>query len=341
VAILMASFNGEHFLPEQLVSIGQQDHVSWDLWVSDDGSNDGTLNQLEIFANGFSDFAMLESPTLPRKQHVFLLKGPRQGVAANFYHLVEKVYASAFKHYQAFAFADQDDVWFPDKLSRALSTILVCERPVSSEGAAAPLLWCSEVRVFDSRGEMKAGSITKIPHGFKPGLEHALTQNVVRGNTCVLNRAAFEQIHLCRPRTPIVMHDWWFYLVISASPGGLILHDPRPSLAYRQHEANQVGEADSFRSRVKRRRKAWQGQVRLWNDIHIAAIRELQQHASDRLIEDLWQARDKLQEVCVASRTRSLGARFRALRLLREARLRRIGWLQNLFMDFLVLTGRF
>lgn len=340
IAIMMASFNGERFLAEQLRSITQQDHVHWDLWISDDGSEDRTLETLEAFSKGFSDFAILEAVTLPKKQLIFLLHGPRRGVAANFYHLVESVYQRALRHYDAFAFADQDDIWFSNKLSRAISA-LTADQHRLADGTAAALLWCSEVQLSNQRGELQGRAVTEIPGHFKPSLQHALTQNVIRGNTCVLNREAFELIHACRPRSTIVIHDWWFYLVIASSPKGMILHEAVPSLAYRQHEGNQVGEPSSLLSRVRRRRRAWQGEVRSWNDKHIIAVRHLHDHVRDRLVEELWPTIDLLEQVCVASRTKGLWERLLALRLLRKAKLRRLGWIQNLFMDLLVLTRRF
>ena len=340
VAVMLASFNGGDYLQEQLASISQQDHVYWDLWVSDDGSVDDTLEILRLFSKGFSDLSLLDAETLPESHCVFLLQGPKQGVAANFYHLVEMVYSKAFRHYQAFAFADQDDIWFPNKLSRALSAIEAKEQSIA--GAVKPsLLWCSEVQLCQGNGEIQVGAVTRIPDRFKPSLEHALTQNIVRGNTTVLNRQGFEQVLACRPRSAIVMHDWWFYLVIAASPRGYILHEANPSLAYRQHGANQIGEPDSVFSRIKRRRRAWQGEVKLWNDRHIIAIRQLRKDAGERLVDDLWRACDSLEQVCLASRNQGMFERFRALKLLRAANLRRLGCLQNLFMDVLVLTRRF
>ena len=49
IAILMATYNGELFLNEQLDSIKKQTYKNWELWVSDDGSSDNTLDILKKF----------------------------------------------------------------------------------------------------------------------------------------------------------------------------------------------------------------------------------------------------------------------------------------------------
>ena len=340
VAILLASFNGELFISEQLRSIAAQNDVRWDLWVSDDGSSDSSVHLLQSFAQGFSDPQVLLADALPDERLTFFFRGPGKGPANNFFYLIETVFERAFRHYQAFAFADQDDIWFSNKLSTALEGL---NRPsaIAKCGSQAPLLWCTAVRWCDSQGGMGSELPSKISETFVPSLHHALTQNIVRGNTSVLNREAFEQIYACRPRFPVVMHDWWFYIVITASPGGKILYDPVPSLAYRQHASNQIGEALSWAVLFERRRRAWQGEVMKWNDTHIRALRDLQGKAQERLDAALWQALEALEQVCRLSREGGFLQRLKALRLVRAAKLRRMRRLQNIFMDLLILAGRF
>ena len=340
VAILLASFNGEPYITDQIKSIIQQEHVRWDLWISDDGSEDGTLARIRELSSCICDVTIFDEEELPERQLFFLIDGPKKGVVANFYHLINTVYTSAFQHYDAFAFADQDDVWFSDKLTRAL-TAFADQRALAPANLDLPLLWCSEVKLCNRRGEFLADGVTKIPHDFRPSFGHALTQNIVRGNTCVFNKQGFELVKICQPRVPVVMHDWWFYLIFAGSRDGRILHEALPSLAYRQHDANQVGEANSLVSRIKRRRRAWLGDVRRWNDIHISALRNLNSEAREHLDAHLWQVLQVFERVCMASRTKSFFERISALRLLRQWKLRRLGHVQNIFMDLLVVMRRF
>ena len=101
VSILLATFNGATFLPQQLQSLKKQDHRRWTLIISDDGSSDETLNvaREEVAATQLQIFA-----------------GPQRGLTQNFWNALMQVPDGNFA-----AFCDQDDVWCPDKLSRALS----------------------------------------------------------------------------------------------------------------------------------------------------------------------------------------------------------------------------
>jgi glycosyltransferase involved in cell wall biosynthesis len=99
LAVVMATYNGARWLPEQLDSILAQTRLPDRLIVSDDGSSDGSLELLERFA---------ESAPIP----VTLLTGPGSGLADNFWHAVS--HASE----DLIAWADQDDVWHADKLLR-------------------------------------------------------------------------------------------------------------------------------------------------------------------------------------------------------------------------------
>ena len=67
VVILMATYNGEQFLAAQLDSIVNQTHGNFQLWVSDDGSTDGTIDILKRYQAKIGDKKMQ------------ILQGPQQG----------------------------------------------------------------------------------------------------------------------------------------------------------------------------------------------------------------------------------------------------------------------
>ena len=113
IAVLMGTYNGAEFLPEQLASLAAQTHTNWRLWVSDDGSSDATPGILRRYQEAWGE------------NKLSILAGPRRGFQANFLELTAQPEISA----DYYAWADQDDVWLPEKLARALE----CLQPFGSE----------------------------------------------------------------------------------------------------------------------------------------------------------------------------------------------------------------
>jgi hypothetical protein len=155
------------------------------------------------------------------------LQGPRLGAANSFFTLLD----NCGDEYDYFAFADQDDVWLPDKIERAVLSL-------SRDGIEEPAMYCSRVEYVDeSLGHIGYSQIPK-----KVDFTNALVENVAIGCTVVLNRSARN---LLRGRFPqkTIMHDWWCYLVVSAL--GKVVFDERPGVKYRQHSGNVVGGTSS------------------------------------------------------------------------------------------------
>lgn len=125
------------------------------------------------------------------------------------------------------AFADQDDVWLPDKLARGLDALA---------RHAEPTLYCSRQILVDQHLRVLSNSAT-IRHA--PSFPAALSQNIATGCTVMLNPAAARLIAQSRPPSA-TLHDWWSYLVVGAV-GGTLIMDPTPTVKYRQHGANMVG----------------------------------------------------------------------------------------------------
>lgn len=243
VAILLATKNGAAFLREQLDSYLQQSHTDWSLHVSDDGSEDNTIEIVQDFAS------RAQNPTTLRE-------GPRAGCHKNFFSLLRDSSVDA----DYFAFSDQDDVWYPEKLERALS---VLRRARNDQ----PALYCSRTELVDREGRHR-GFSTDFRR--TPSFRNALVENIAGGNTIVFNRAARELLKNVADAT-VVIHDWSIYVIISAV-GGRILYDRAPSVRYRQHEGNLIGASTSFRTRVRRISR---GKLQEWTTIHLKALDEL------------------------------------------------------------------
>ncbi|WP_232338204.1 glycosyltransferase family 2 protein [Bordetella flabilis] len=248
VAILLCSYNGARFIREQLDSIQAQSHGDWKVWVSDDGSNDGTLDIL-------SEYRRTWGP-----DRLGVLRGPSRGFAPNFLSLVCRPEISA----DYFSYADQDDVWEPRKLERAIDALRIA-------GSDGPALYCTRTTLVDEGGAPLGLSPLFTQ---KPDFRNALVQNVGGGNTMVFNASARRLLLAAGPNLEVVAHDWWTYLAISAA-GGRIIYDPRPSLLYRQHGGNLIGSNQGLGARLTRLHLLMRGQLRRWIDANVAGLRRI------------------------------------------------------------------
>ena len=109
ITMLLATFNGAAHIGAQLESFCAQTHKDWSLLASDDGSTDDTCEIIRQFARQHPE------------RRITLLRGPGKGSAINFLSLLRAAGSSPYV-----AFSDQDDVWYPDKLARALTALKQC-----------------------------------------------------------------------------------------------------------------------------------------------------------------------------------------------------------------------
>lgn len=249
VAILLCTYQGQHYLAEQLDSFAAQSHANWEVWASDDGSQDDTHVILEAYQQQW--------PAGRLSIHA----GPADGFAANFLSLTCNASIDA----DYYAYSDQDDVWEVDKLARAVEWL-------ESVSQNIPALYCSRTRLVDADNrEIGLSPLFSKP----PSFANALMQNIGGGNTMVFNNAARALLRELGEKIPIVIHDWWAYMVVTGC-GGKVFYDREPALRYRQHDGNLVGMNADWLARLKRMRMHWQGGFRSWNEMNITALRKLQ-----------------------------------------------------------------
>lgn len=247
VAILLCTYRGENFLRRQLESIVQQSHSDWIIFASDDNSDDATLSILRHFQNILGESRMR------------IYGGPARGFAANFLSLMGREEIQA-DHY---AFTDQDDEWIPSKLERAVTAL-------STVPATTPALYGSRSELIDSEGRHLGLS----PDFRKtPDFRNALVQNMVTGNTMVLNRAAMALIRSAGTDLQVSAHDWWTYLLVTGN-GGRMLYDRMPTIRYRQHDRNLYGANTSLGAKWTRIVRLFNGDFGRWNGQNIAALRK-------------------------------------------------------------------
>lgn len=134
-----------------------------------------------------------------------------------------------------FMFADQDDVWHPDKIAWSVRKIMDAE---SSRPAGTPVLVHTDLRVVDEQLKQIAPSMIRYqclnPARFS--LADIMIQNNVTGCTTIFNRALAS---LARIPEEAICHDW--YLALIAAAFGTIIFLPESTVDYRQHEDNVYG----------------------------------------------------------------------------------------------------
>jgi glycosyltransferase involved in cell wall biosynthesis len=217
--VLLPTYQGARYLPEQLDSILAQSRPGLRILVRDDASSDATPAVLADYA--------------ARHPEIVQIDDHRAGLGAcgSFVALLERSDADYI------CFCDQDDVWLPDRLNRMLTRMREIQQQF---GAEMPLLVHSDLVVVDASLGLLHPSFCAYQHLDPLGggtLPRLLVQNVVTGCAAMINRALARR---ARPIPPeAVMHDWWLALVAAAV--GRIGWLAEPTVLYRQHEANRVG----------------------------------------------------------------------------------------------------
>ncbi|TSE30557.1 glycosyltransferase family 2 protein [Tepidimonas charontis] len=248
IDILLATYNGSLFLREQIESLLGQDYPAFRILASDDGSSDGTAEVLADYAQRCPE-------------RVVLVPNPRPGRGAlrNFEHLMATSLAQGWA--QWFAFADQDDIWLPNKLSLSAARLHALE--ADGDGVDLPCLVHTDLCVVDAQRRIVHPSMARY-EGLNPAAatpQSLLSVNEVTGCTLVGNRRLLE-LALPLPDAAIV-HDWWCAVIAGSGRRAYI---PRATVHYRQHDANQIGARN--RRLWSRVRRALIDGAGVWQRVH-------------------------------------------------------------------------
>ena len=220
VQILLAVYNGESYLKEQLDSIINQSFKDWELLASDDCSTDSSLDILNQYT--------LKDPRIK-----VISSNKKYGSAkTNFMNLF--LYANA----EFVMTCDQDDVWDTDKIEVTLKCMKQRDQNV-------PTLVCTDLRVVDKELNVLNDSFLAYSHmdASKLNFGYFLSSSIVTGCTMMINQRLLEMMQIEINPNNILMHDWWASLIASAFGAIIYLH--QPTISYRQHQNNSVG-AEKF-----------------------------------------------------------------------------------------------
>lgn len=221
IVILMATFNGDRYLKEQINSILRQTYSDWHLVIRDDGSTDNTVNILNFYKNAYPD-----------KISVIVNKSNKHGAKENFLFLSK---IALKKQYKYIMYSDQDDIWKIDKIDITLRKLKEIEKDKN-----IPVLVHTDLEVVDNNLNVIAPSFIKYSKlDNNDSFSHLLIQNNITGCTMLINRALLLKSLSIKNNKKIIMHDWWFALI--ASVFGKVIFLSKPTILYRQHGDNVVG----------------------------------------------------------------------------------------------------
>lgn len=219
VLVLMATYNGERFVASQIDSILNQQDVDVELLIRDDGSTDSTCDICQSIADGHDCIHFQRNPT-------------NVGVAENF---MGMLFSSAADGYDLYAFSDQDDEWYPQKLSTAALALRW------QELNQPPRLYFSDIQnewVDENDNCVKREREISRFRGCENAPMTLLVRNWVNGCAMVFNSQLRDLLLTYRPNRFPRIHDVWVHMV--ARYCGEIVGDYDSVLVRRRITGNNV-----------------------------------------------------------------------------------------------------
>ena len=216
--VILAAFNGEKYIKEQIDTILKQDGVDVNLKIFDDGSNDSTMEIL--------------SSCKVENMEIFINSKPSGSAANNFFNALQSFSDIFLESFDFIAFADQDDVWMVNKLK-------VAGQLIESEGAQ---LYFSNMILWDEK-ENKKTLITKSSPQKKYDY---LFEGGSAGCTYVFTNKLGKDIKKSLEKTnynnwPFFSHDWFVYFFARMNKYKVVI-DKNAYILYRIHETNVHGK---------------------------------------------------------------------------------------------------
>lgn len=232
IAILLASYNGEEYIKEQLDSIIAQTNNDWTLFIRDDGSTDKTIEIINDFAQKDDRVVLVQDG----EKHF--------GCTKSFLSLLEQVDA------QIYMYCDQDDYWFSDKIDNTLSFYQEKEK----ENPDAAIVISTNVMIADRQLKVIYESYWKElhinPKRYNKSYNYFGVNPIAQGSTMLFNNRAKN---LCFPLKVYTMHDSYVVERVMLG-GGYFFSMMEPTMLYRQHGRNvlgaqmqKVGKTDFFK----------------------------------------------------------------------------------------------
>ena len=217
IDILLATYNGQEFLREQIDSILNQSYQDFNLIISDDSSEDETYKILKEYEKKDSRIRLFRQEK-------------NLGLIQNFEFLLKQVTSDYFM------FSDQDDIWKENKIEKSINKL-------KQEKAA---LVYTDLEIVDKNLEIIYPSYWKYKNIYKKikkynNFEALYLNNFVTGCTILAKSNYIKDIMPLPKTSKFMLHDYWTALVIASKDK--IAYLDEPTIKYRQHKNNRVGSS--------------------------------------------------------------------------------------------------
>lgn len=223
IDILMATYNGEKYLAEQLDSIINQTYHNWNLLIRDDNSTDRTLEIIQDYQK--------------KDNRIKLLKDNKGnlGIVKNFEELLKN------SESEFIMFSDQDDIWIENKLDMYLKMI----EKIKNKG----FMIHSDAILFDKNKSniLKDTFISK--KAINKGLENVFFNYFVQGATILISKE-IKNFILPFPKE-VYLHDRYIHLISELFFERIFVN--KALIYYRQHGDNQIGAKNTIRELLSKR----------------------------------------------------------------------------------------
>ena len=215
VDILLATYNGEKYLKEQIESLLDQTYTNIQIIISDDCSTDGTRDILKSYENNEKIKVYYQENNL--------------GYVKNFEFLLKKVESDLYM------LCDQDDFWKKEKVEKIVDKL---------QKENLDLVF-GDLEVVDENLNLLYPSYNKYMH-----LAHKIDKyhkdyrlqylyNCMTGCTMMSKKKFLDKILPLPTNSKYMIHDYWIGLIVSLN--GKVGYLDKPYILYRQHGKNQVG----------------------------------------------------------------------------------------------------
>ena len=223
VNILLSAYNGEAYIKDQIESLVRQDYPNLGIYVRDDGSTDRTPAILKQCKRDFG-----------KERDIHIFRGKNLGYGPSFLGLLKRCGQADY-----WAFCDQDDVWMPGKITRAVAWMESQE-----DRDKTPLLYHSAFYETDEKLAVRGIYLPEDREDYS--FQKAVTECMHMGFSSLIN-ARLRDLALKGRIRRIVSHDWWVELIVMAF--GRAVFDPEPASYHRRLLASQSSAAMTARVR--------------------------------------------------------------------------------------------